>query len=99
MGMLECGEASTMAWTILKTRADAFMTIDDDTAMKTQVLLSEGAAGEPLDVGYSGAAGVAGLMAAIGDPKLVAALELDQASRILTFGTEMGDGRRESLRK
>jgi diaminopropionate ammonia-lyase len=96
MGMLECGEASSIAWTILKQRADAFITIDDETAVQTHAFLTQGNAGETLDVGYSGAAGVAGLMAAITDPELAAALRLDKASRILTFGTEMGDGGRES---
>jgi diaminopropionate ammonia-lyase len=99
MGMLECGEASSIAWTILKQRADAFITIDDETAVQAQDFLTRGNAGETLDVGYSGAAGIAGLMAAIADPQVAAALRLDKTSRILTFGTEMGDGGRESLRR
>ena len=98
MGMLECGEASSIAWTILKQRADAFITIDDETALQAHDFLTRGNAGEALDVGYSGAAGVAGLMAAIADPEVAAAIGLDKASRILTFGTEMGDGGRQSLR-
>jgi diaminopropionate ammonia-lyase len=98
MGMLECGEASSIAWTILKQRADAFITIDDETAVQAHAFLTRGNAGETLDVGYSGAAGVAGFMAAIADPEVTAALRLDKASRILTFGTEMGDGGRQSLR-
>jgi diaminopropionate ammonia-lyase len=93
MGMLECGEASSIAWTILQQRADAFITIDDDTAVRTHDFLTQGNAGETLDVGYSGAAGVAGLMATITDPEVAAALRLDKASRILTFGTEMGEGK------
>jgi diaminopropionate ammonia-lyase len=96
MGMLECGEASSIAWTILQQRADAFITIDDETAVQAHDFLTRGNAGETLDVGYSGAAGVAGLMAAITDIEVAAALRLDKASRILTFGTEMGDGGRES---
>ncbi len=98
MGMLECGEASSIAWTILKQRADAFITIDDESAVQAHDFLTRGNAGETLDVGYSGAAGVAGLMAAIADPEVAAALRLDKESRILTFGTEMGDGGRVSLR-
>jgi diaminopropionate ammonia-lyase len=96
MGMLECGEASSIAWTILKQRADAFITIDDETAVQAHDFLTRGLAGEPLDVGYSGAAGVAGLMAAITAPEVAAALQLDKASRILSFGTEMVDGGRAS---
>jgi diaminopropionate ammonia-lyase len=92
MGMLECGEASAIAWTILEQRADAFITIDDETAMQAHDFLTRGDAGVMLDVGYSGAAGVAGLMAAIADSEVAAALRLDSASRILTFGTEMGHG-------
>lgn len=98
MGMLECGEASSIAWTILKQRADAFITIDDETAVRAHDFLTRGDAGETLDVGYSGTAGVAGLMAASADPEVAAALRLDKTSRILTFGTEMGDGGRQSLR-
>jgi diaminopropionate ammonia-lyase len=98
MGMLECAEASSIAWTILKQRADAFITIDDETAVQAHDYLTRGNAGEMLDVGYSGAAGVAGLRAAITDPEVAAALRLETASRILTFGTEMGDGGRQSLR-
>ncbi len=98
MGMLECGEASSLAWTILKQRADAFITIDDESAMQAHDFLTRGGAGETLDVGYSGAAGVAGLRAASADPEVSAALRLDRASRILTFGTEMGDGGPVSLR-
>jgi diaminopropionate ammonia-lyase len=90
MGMLECGEASAIAWTILKQRADVFITIDDETAVQAHDFLTRGNAGGTLDVGYSGAAGVAGLMAAITDPEVAAALRLDKASSILTFGTEMG---------
>ena len=96
MGMLECGEASSIAWTILKQRADAFITIDDETAVRAHDFLTRGNAGEMLDVGFSGAAGVAGLMAAITDPEVAAALRLDKTSRILSFGTEMGDGGRAS---
>jgi len=91
MAMLSCGEASPLAWTILKSRADAFMVIDDATALEWTTRLVKGEAGDPaLDVGISGAAGLAGLQAALADPAMRAAFGLNQDSRVLVVGTEAG---------
>src|SRR5947207_55630 len=63
MAMLSAGEASSVAWPILERRADAFMAIDDTAAIATAQRLSAATADSPgLDVGVSGAAGVAGLV-------------------------------------
>jgi diaminopropionate ammonia-lyase len=90
MGMLSCGEASSIAWTILNERADFFLTIDDDAAVHTHDLLHRGDAGCPLNVGYSGAAGVAGLIGLMKHKEHREAMRLNAESRILVFGTEIG---------
>lgn len=90
MGMLSCGEASAIAWTILKQRADCFLTIDDEAAVQAHDFLHRGDAGCPVNVGYSGAAGVAGLIEAIRQKDHSEALQLNCESRILVFGTELG---------
>jgi diaminopropionate ammonia-lyase len=89
MAMLSCGEASPVAWRILKRRADAFMTITDEAAIDTALRLTQQRPnGEGLDVGVSGAAGVAGLLRLRKHEEFAAAVGLNERSRVLTFGTE-----------
>ena len=90
MDMLACGQPSSIAWTILKERADCFVTIDDTAAVHAHDLLNRGAAGCPLNVGYSGAAGVAGLFEVMSKKACRDALQLNAGSRVLVFGTEAG---------
>jgi threonine dehydratase len=97
MGMLACGEASSIAWTILKQRADRFLTIDDAAAVHTHDFLNRGEAGCPLNVGYSGAAGLAGLIEIMRRKDHRDALQLTDESRVLVFGTEMGSSDATSL--
>ena len=82
-----------MAWPILERRADAFMAIDDAAAIATAQRLSAATADSPgLDVGVSGAAGVAGLVELVQHKELAAALELGTSARVLAIGTEQGTG-------
>jgi diaminopropionate ammonia-lyase len=84
MAGLSCGEPSPLAWAILASGADAFMSIGDETiapAMKT--LAEHGVVG-----GESGVVGLAALDIAARDPAMRAALALDETSRVLLFGTE-----------
>jgi diaminopropionate ammonia-lyase len=90
MGMLSCGEASAIAWSILKQRADCFLTIDDAAAVHAHDFLNQGEAGCSVNVGYSGAAGVAGLIELMRHNDHKEALQLNDQSRILVFGTEAG---------
>lgn len=90
MGMLACGAASSIAWTILKQRADCFLTIDDEAAVQAHDFLHRGDAGCFVNVGYSGAAGVAGLIELMRQKDHREALQLNRESRILVFGTELG---------
>ncbi|HEY2678377.1 MAG TPA: diaminopropionate ammonia-lyase [Steroidobacteraceae bacterium] len=91
MEMLACGEASPVAWTILHQRADAFITIGDDAARDALTQLHSGsAAGFPIEVGPSGAAGLAGLLEVVKQQALRKRLELGPEARVLVFGTEAG---------
>lgn len=93
MAMLSCGETSPIAWRILERRAAAFMTIEDESAVEWAARLRSGADGLPaIDVGVSGAAGLAGLQCALDDHDAKSALRLDERSRVLVFGTEAGPG-------
>jgi diaminopropionate ammonia-lyase len=89
MAGLACGEVSILAWRILQTGADDFMTIADDSAIDCMRLLAEGRYGDqPIVAGESAVAGLAGFLIANADPDLRGRLALDRASRILVFGTE-----------
>lgn len=84
MAGLSCGEPSPLAWAILATGADAFMSIGDETiAPAMAALAAHGVVG-----GESGVVGLAALDIAARDPAMRAALALDAASRVLLFGTE-----------
>lgn len=98
MAMLECYQASGAAWSILAHAADAFMTVEDDDAVTAMRRLARPVAGDPAIVaGESGAAGLAGLLRATGEPTahrpadkppLREALCLDGAARVLVINTE-----------
>ena len=84
MAGLACGEPSLLAWHELDRSASAFMAIPDAAAVDGMRLL----AGMGVESGESGAAGVAAVMMAAGDPVARAALGLNGASRVLAFSTE-----------
>jgi diaminopropionate ammonia-lyase len=89
MAGLACGEVSPLAWRILATGADAFMTIDDEAAVDCMRLLADGRFGDdPVVAGESAVAGLAGLLMASVDADARARLDLHRDSRVLVFGTE-----------
>ncbi len=89
MAGLACGEVSPLAWRILETGADAFMTIDDEAAVDCMRLLADGRFGDdPVVAGESAVAGLAGLLVASADADARARLDLHPDSRVLVFGTE-----------
>jgi diaminopropionate ammonia-lyase len=89
MAMLECYRPSIVAWRILARAADAFMTVGEDEAVAAMRRLAKPAAGDPAVVaGESGAAGLAGLVHAAGDPAMRAAIGLDASARVLLINTE-----------
>lgn len=89
MAMLECYEPSLVAWRILSRVADAFMTVDEGDAVAAMKLLAAPVLGDSAIVaGESGGVGLAGLIKAIGDLDVKAALGLDDQSRVLLINTE-----------
>ena len=87
MAMLECFTPSLTAWRMLEKVADVFITIGEEDAMDAMRRLADRTE-EPIVAGESGAAGLAGLLAAAGDEALRAALKLDADSRVLLINTE-----------
>lgn len=89
MAMLECYEPSRIAWRILSRVADGFMTVDEADAVAAMNRLARPAPGDPAIVaGESGGVGLAGVIAAVGDPAVKAALGLDGGSRVFVVNTE-----------
>lgn len=89
MAGLACGEVSALGWQILRDHADAVMALPDAAAVAGMRLLARPPGGDPAIVaGESAVAGLAGLIAAMGDAEARDLLGLSDASRVLLFGTE-----------
>jgi diaminopropionate ammonia-lyase len=93
MGMLECYTPSGVAWPILNQFADAFMDLPEDAAPDIMRRLAGPLTGDDVIVsGESGGAGLAGLLAVLGDADHRKSLGLDATSRALVFITEGATG-------
>lgn len=89
MAMLECYEPSLVAWDILEKSADFYLDVDDEQAVEALRRFARPVEGDPaLRIGESGAAGLAGLEAAMADPAIRDRLGLNAKSRVLLIGTE-----------
>ena len=89
MAGLAAGEMSGFAWSILSRGADFAMAITDEAAAATMRLLAEAPFDDSKIVGgESGVAGLAALLVAAQDESARRQLGVDQASRIVTIGTE-----------
>ncbi len=89
MAGLACGEVSALAWEILKDHGDAAMALGDDAAIAAMRRLARPTSGDtPIAAGESAVAGIAALVAAMGDDQARRALDLNAQSRVLVFGTE-----------
>jgi diaminopropionate ammonia-lyase len=89
MAMLECYEPSLSGWGILEKAADFYVDIGDEQAVQALQRLARPIARDPaLQIGESGVAGLAGLIAAATEDSLRDALGLDSASHVLVIGTE-----------
>ncbi|CAH1659330.1 Diaminopropionate ammonia-lyase [Hyphomicrobiales bacterium] len=89
MAMLECYDPSPLALRVLYRAADAFLTAEDSDAVEAMNRLARPVGGDPAVVaGESGAAGLAGLIAALRSPQARAALGLDDSSRVFLVNTE-----------
>jgi diaminopropionate ammonia-lyase len=87
MAGLACGEPSLLAWQELERAAFAFVAVPDAAAMDCMRLLS--ARDSPRIVaGESAVAGLAALLLAARDPFGRTALQLEESSQVLLFGTE-----------
>ncbi len=84
MAGLACGEPSLIAWQELERAAAAFLAIPDAAAVDAMRRLAR----EGIVSGEAGAAGLAGLLLAAGDPAARTALALGPESRVLAFSTE-----------
>lgn len=89
MACLSAGEASPLAWQILATGADAFVTINDAFATRAMAMLAWGSGNDPrLVVGESGSSGVAALIAVSENPAARRALELGADADVLLIASE-----------
>ena len=86
MAGLSCGEVSLLAWKVLHTGADDFMTMSEDAVAPCMRLL---AANNPaIEAGESAVAGLGAAIAAREDPQMAATLGLDESSLVFVIGTE-----------
>ncbi len=86
MAGLSCGEVSLLAWDILSSGANDFMTIGEDAVASCMRLLANG---EPaIEAGESAVAGIAAMIAACGDKQMAETLGLNASSRVFVIGTE-----------
>ena len=88
MAGLSCGEASPLAWEILKQRVSHFVTIADTAVPTGMRLLASGDAGLAIEAGECGLPGVIALAGMMKDDKLRKAAGLSSAARVLVFGCE-----------
>lgn len=89
MAMLECHEASPIAFRVLERVADGFMTVEEDAAPDAMRRLASPVGGDPAIVaGESGCAGLAGLLTILRDKDLAASIGLGPEARVLVVNTE-----------
>ncbi len=89
MAGLACGEVSLLAWDILATGADDFMTLSEDAVPVTMRMLAKGYRQDPaVEAGESAVPGLAAAIRARQSGEFAAALGLGRDSKILVIGTE-----------
>jgi diaminopropionate ammonia-lyase len=89
MAGLSCGEPSVLAWDILEQGATDFVAVTDVQAIAAmRVMANPSGTDKAVVCGESAAAGIAALMLAQENPQLREALALNDASRVVVFGTE-----------
>jgi diaminopropionate ammonia-lyase len=88
MAGLACGVPSTVAFEIVRDRATAFLQIPDTDALLAQQSLAEGAGIGLPQIGETGLAGLAGLLAVCRRADWRSRLGLNAQSNVLLFATE-----------
>jgi diaminopropionate ammonia-lyase len=89
MAGLACGEVSKLAWEILSTGCDDFVTLDEGSVAPCMRLLAGGSNSDPdIVAGESAVAGLAALIGVLQAKDLTTNMGLDSCSRVLVIGTE-----------
>ncbi|WP_116474718.1 diaminopropionate ammonia-lyase [Zobellella maritima] len=89
MAGLACGEVSLLAWEILATGANDFMTLSEEAVPATMRMLARGYRQDPaIEAGESAVPGLAAAIRARQSGEYAAALGLDRNSKVLVIGTE-----------
>ena len=89
MAGLACGEVSLLAWDILASGADDFVTLPEDHVASTMKLLARGIDDDPpVEAGESAVAGVGALLAMVNNNDMRKQLALTADSSVLVLGTE-----------
>jgi diaminopropionate ammonia-lyase len=89
MAGLSCGEVSLIAWDILCTGGDGFVTISDSMVGPAMCQLADGVGSDtPIVAGESAVAGLIVILAARKDKALADALGLKPDTSVLILGTE-----------
>jgi diaminopropionate ammonia-lyase len=84
MAGLNCGTPSSGAWPAIQATVDVYLAVPDERAREAMRILADAG----IVSGESGAAGLAGLLAALEDPAAREALSLDGQARVLVLNTE-----------
>ena len=89
MAGLSCGEVSQIAWEILATGADDFITLPERFVPLAMQAMANGIEGDPrIEAGESAVAGVGALLALADDNEARGVLNFGEESSVLVFGTE-----------
>lgn len=89
MAMLECYEASLIAFRILERVADGFMMVEEEAAPEAMRRLATPVGGDPAIVaGESGCAGLASLLTVLRDADVATRIGLGPKARVLVINTE-----------
>jgi diaminopropionate ammonia-lyase len=89
MAGLSCGQASTVAWSIIAEEASDFVTIPENVVAPTVRLLAKPQGDDSvIEAGESAVAGLAALICIAKQQDLREKLGLDETSRVLLIGSE-----------
>lgn len=89
MAGLACGEVSSLAWEILASGGDDFMTLSEDAVAPLMKMLAQGYKTDAaVEAGESAVPGLAGAMIAAQSGEYRQALGLTSDSKVLVIGTE-----------
>ena len=91
MAGLRCATPSAVAWPVIRSGVDAFITVTDELALQAISVLGASPAGERIVAGPSGACGAAALLALASSSSLAEirrACGLDRSSRAMIVITE-----------